>query len=144
MTKLFVYGTLKRGGENHRFLLRQEFLGPATTLAQYRIYELDGYPGMVEVPHGAGVAVEGEIWAVDDDCLKRLDVLEGVYVGLYARVPAHLHAPHHHEGVQVYVYRKSVEGCKDLGTSFGPPPPAEAPAEPEPDANDYDESEVED
>ena len=142
MTRVFVYGTLKRGGENHRFIARQEFLGEATTLAQYRLYQLDGYPGLVEVAPGSGVAVRGEIWEVDDDCLRRLDLLEGLHVGLYRRQPAHLQAPQNHEGVVCYVYNRSVEGCKDLGTSFGPPPPPEP--EPEPDPHDYDESEVED
>ena len=44
---VFVYGTLKRGGENHRFLAGQSFLGPARTGPGWQLYQIDGYPGLV-------------------------------------------------------------------------------------------------
>src|SRR5262249_23573477 len=124
---VFVYGSLKRGGENHRHLRYQSFVCEARTAPRYRLYMLDGYPGMVEDAE-RGVAVRGEIWEVDADCLRRLDLLEGLHVGLYKRIPVHLeshaHAPH---GVVTYLYNRPVAGCADLGDHFPvpPPPPSE-------------------
>jgi gamma-glutamylcyclotransferase (GGCT)/AIG2-like uncharacterized protein YtfP len=117
MPYVFVYGTLKRGGDNHQELARQRFIGPARTAPAYRLYQLDGYPGMVEAP--AGLSIEGEIWEVDRDGLDRLDRLEGTDSGLYARVPIRLLPPHDNTPVEAYLYRRSVAGRRDLGTRFG-------------------------
>ena len=75
-TILFLYGTLKRGQKSHHFLVGQEFLGTATTMPLYRLYALGWHPGMVLDPDN-GVEVTGELWAVDDATLAKLDVYEG-------------------------------------------------------------------
>jgi gamma-glutamylcyclotransferase (GGCT)/AIG2-like uncharacterized protein YtfP len=49
--------------------------------------------------------VTGELWAVDAACLNRLDILEGVDEGLYAREPAPLAPPHDRLTPGVYYYR---------------------------------------
>jgi gamma-glutamylcyclotransferase (GGCT)/AIG2-like uncharacterized protein YtfP len=116
MPYVFVYGTLKRGGENHRVLAGQRFVGPARTEPAFRLYQLEGYPGMVEAPGGLSIA--GEIWEVDPGALRRLDELEGTDSGLYARVPIRLLPPHETTPVETYLYRQSVAGRRDLGTSF--------------------------
>lgn len=111
---LFIYGTLKRGGENERYLEGQNFLGPALTAAGYRLYRLEGYPGMVEdagSPHG----VAGELWAVDRACLERLDELEGLDEGLYTRAPVRLATPSHLPRAETYLYRRSLGGAPELG-----------------------------
>ena len=79
MTKniLFLYGTLKRGQKSHHFLAGQEFRGEATTMPLYRLYALGWHPGMVLEPDN-GLEVTGELWAVDDVTLAKLDVYEGV------------------------------------------------------------------
>jgi gamma-glutamylaminecyclotransferase len=74
---LFVYGTLKRGQRNHHLLAAQQFLGNATTEPRYRIVDLGPYPGLVAI-HENGLAVRGELWTVDDNCLRQLDTFEGV------------------------------------------------------------------
>ena len=76
-TILFVYGTLKRGQSNQHFLARQEFLGEAATMPLYRLYALGWHPGMVlDVENG--LEVKGELWAVDDGALAKIDEYEGV------------------------------------------------------------------
>ena len=82
-TVLFVYGTLKTGGRAHRLLAGAEFLGPTWTLPLYRMYSLGPFPGMVH-DRANGMAIHGELWAVDDALLARLDRYEGV-PGLFTR-----------------------------------------------------------
>jgi gamma-glutamylaminecyclotransferase len=126
MTSIFVYGTLKRGGSNHRFLGGQRFVGTARTEPAFRLYQLDGYPGMVGAP--GGLSIEGEIWEVDDAALARLDELEGTAVGLYRRVPVTLLPPHHLLEVETYLCLQSMAGRRELGTQFDVPPSATPPA----------------
>lgn len=115
MTRVFVYGTLKRGGDNHHYLAYQQFLGPARTPAGYTLYSLGDYPGMVRATADtAGVA--GELWAVDAACLHQLDLLEGVNEGLYERVPIKLAAPEDDKPVETYLYLGSIAGRKQIGS----------------------------
>lgn len=112
-TAIFVYGTLKRGGENHTLLAGQRFLGTTRTVAGYRLYELDGYPGMVE--DAADIeGVSGEVWEIDTATLRALDELEGVNEGLYARVPARLKSPFDRGNIETYLYLRSIAGRPDL------------------------------
>jgi gamma-glutamylaminecyclotransferase len=75
-TLLFVYGTLKSGQGNNHLLAGQEFVRAAQTLPLYRLYGIDWHPGLL-VDKAGGVAVHGEVWAVDDETLARLDEFEG-------------------------------------------------------------------
>lgn len=86
---LFVYGTLKRGGANHRQMEGQRFLGAARTAPGFTLYSLGEYPGLVVEP-GDREGVTGELWSVDAAGLARLDAFEGVPEGLYVREPARL------------------------------------------------------
>ena len=115
-TLLFVYGTLKRGGSNHRFLAGQKFLGAAHTVAGFTLYALDGYPGLVRAPDAAGVT--GELWAVDAACLAKLDEFEGVDEGLYARETIALAPPFAATPAEAYVYLRSVAGRTHLGKTW--------------------------
>jgi protein phosphatase len=117
MHEVFVYGTLKRGGSNHAHLEGQSFLGPARTEAGWVLYGLDGYPGMVR-EEGAPESVEGELWSVDDDCLERLDALEGTAEGLYRREPIGLQAPWEARRPQAYLYLRSLEGRPRIGSEW--------------------------
>ncbi len=74
MTRLFVYGTLKRGGRNVRLMADGHFVCEATTRPLYAIIDLVSHPGLV-----AGVlAVRGEVWEIPADTLRRLDAFEEV------------------------------------------------------------------
>jgi gamma-glutamylaminecyclotransferase len=117
MTNLFVYGTLKRGGSNEQFLAGQRFISEARTRALFRLFELDGYPGMVAV-ETAGLSIGGEIWEVNAECLQRLDDLEGTAIGLYRRAAIPLLPPHDGMVVEGYLYLLSVAGRSDLGDHY--------------------------
>src|SRR5205814_1029562 len=69
--RLFFYGTLKRGGKNHRLLAGQRFVSPAATAPRYRLFDLGPYPGLVEA--AGGVSVRGELWDVTAEYLAPLD-----------------------------------------------------------------------
>jgi gamma-glutamylaminecyclotransferase len=74
--RLFVYGTLMRGGRYHRILDGQRFLGPARTLPRYALLDLGAYPGLVHRPED-GRVVGGEVYEVAVALLPRLDATEG-------------------------------------------------------------------
>jgi gamma-glutamylaminecyclotransferase len=116
-TTIFVYGTLKRGGSNHGFLAAQKYVGDARTILGFTLYELDGYPGMVAEPTDRE-GVTGELWQVDAACLSALDELEGLAEGMYRRVAVPLGPPHQLERVEAYVYSRSVDGRRRIGSSW--------------------------
>jgi gamma-glutamylaminecyclotransferase len=108
-TTLFVYGTLKRGQRNHGFLAGQEFVAEAPTLPRYRLYVCGGSPCLVD-DAVRGMAVQGEVWRVDDDALARMDELEEVPT-LYTRRAiglADFAGP-----VAAYFYNGDVTRCRD-------------------------------
>lgn len=114
---IFVYGTLKRGCSNHHFLAEQEFVGEARTAPGFRLYELGGHPGMVAKKDDRE-GVTGEIWAVDDAALVRLDGLEGLAEGMYRRDLVPLLPPFSGQGIEGYFYNRSVKNRRDLGSTW--------------------------
>lgn len=112
-TLVFVYGTLKRGGENHEWIEGQHFVAKARTRPVYRMFDLGGYPGMVR--SADGLAIQGEIWLVDGPGLLRLDVLEDIEGGEYERVDVEIEGEFANRGVEGYIYLPSVEGHRDVG-----------------------------
>ena len=117
MNRVFVYGTLKRGGRNHHFMEGQRFVTEARTPAGFTLYSLGYYPGMVRDP-GDPHGVNGELWEVDNDCLALLDELEGVAEKLYERATLTLAAPLDAEPVQTYLYLPDITGRTHLGSTF--------------------------
>jgi gamma-glutamylaminecyclotransferase len=117
MKQIFVYGTLKRGCSNHSYLAGQKLLGEAQTAPGHVLFDLGGYPGMVAQAADPGF-VTGEVWSVDDECLERLDALEGTAEGLYRRGAAPLTGPFAGRGVETYFYSKSIEGRSPLGPAW--------------------------
>jgi gamma-glutamylcyclotransferase (GGCT)/AIG2-like uncharacterized protein YtfP len=117
MARVFLYGTLKRGGVSHHLLAGQRLVGAARTRPEFRLHQLDGYPGMVRAPDG-GRSIEGEIWEVDPACLARLDEWEGTAAGLFSRESVRLLPPDDKPGAEAYLYLRDVTGCGDLGTCY--------------------------
>ena len=115
MSLLFVYGTLKRGGSNHHYLTGQKFLGAASTVPGFRLYDLGGFPGLDEVAEDK-TGVIGEVYEVDATALANLDVLEGLAEGLYRRVAANLKPPFADRGIETYLYSKSIAGRPEVGS----------------------------
>jgi gamma-glutamylcyclotransferase (GGCT)/AIG2-like uncharacterized protein YtfP len=70
---LFVYGTLRRGFANHEQLEGAEFVGPCVTAPAYAVESHAGYPVLVR----GTAAVPGELYAVGEELLARLDAFEG-------------------------------------------------------------------
>jgi gamma-glutamylaminecyclotransferase len=116
-TRLFVYGTLKRGCSNHRHLAGQTFLGLARTPPGFRLYDLGGYPSLV-AQSDDDMGVIGEVWLVDDNTLEELDRFEGVHEGLYRREPLPLLAPFANEKIDAYVSTLPVSGRVDVGSEW--------------------------
>jgi gamma-glutamylcyclotransferase (GGCT)/AIG2-like uncharacterized protein YtfP len=77
LSKVFVYGTLKKGYGNNEFFLnndRTKFIGDGiTAAADFDMISLGGFPGVLD---NGTCAILGEIYEVDDTIVKRLDSLE--------------------------------------------------------------------
>ncbi len=116
MTLVFVYGTLKRGGVNHGWIEQQQFVAEACTLPLYRMFDLGGYPGMVRSKDG--ISIQGEVWSVDEAGLALLDVLEDTAGGEYERVTLQLEGDFATPRVEGYIYLRSVEGRRDVGSCW--------------------------
>lgn len=71
--RVFVYGTLRRGGSNHRLLSRARHLGAHVTEPAYRMLNVGPYPGVVA---GGGTPIRGEVYEVTPAQLRELDALE--------------------------------------------------------------------
>jgi gamma-glutamylcyclotransferase (GGCT)/AIG2-like uncharacterized protein YtfP len=74
--RLFVYGTLMRGGPRHHLLAGQRCLGEARTRPCYSLFDLADYPGLV-YQEGGGASVRGELYEVEAQLLPALDEAEG-------------------------------------------------------------------
>lgn len=72
--KLFVYGTLKSGHGNNRFLETAEKIGDAITVGKFGFYK-NGIPYVTDDEEK--VNVKGELYKVPPNVLDRCDMLEG-------------------------------------------------------------------
>lgn len=83
-TKIYIYGTLKKGNYFHDHYLTgpsTTFIGPAVTSKDYTLY-IHGLPMLIKEESDKGV--KGEVYEVDADTIADLDVLEG-HPNLYNR-----------------------------------------------------------
>lgn len=72
--KVFVYGTLMKGCQNHRLLKNETFVGVGK-IQNYGMYNVTPlYPGVV--PEN-GASVLGEVYDVSEKALEILDKFEG-------------------------------------------------------------------
>jgi gamma-glutamylaminecyclotransferase len=85
-TRIFVYGTLRRGGSNHALLSGAPCAGEATTREPFAMFDLGGFPCIVP---GGEQPVVGEVFLVDGATLARLDELEDA-PRWYRRTPVRL------------------------------------------------------
>ena len=74
MQLVAVYGSLKQGFGNHRFLVGSNYIGDTLTEARYTMYSLGGFPAVVPI---GDTSIMIEVYDVDDETLRRLDMLEG-------------------------------------------------------------------
>jgi gamma-glutamylcyclotransferase (GGCT)/AIG2-like uncharacterized protein YtfP len=78
---IFVYGTLKRGGENHYLLEGSRFAGEAS-INGWEMRDLGDYPAITKSDGGN---VHGEMYIVSDETFLRISILEG-YPSLFQRM----------------------------------------------------------
>jgi gamma-glutamylaminecyclotransferase len=90
---IFAYGTLKRGFPNYGLMEDLKTKDDAVFMDTYfteKLYPLvigpHGIPYLINLP-GSGHRVKGEVYAVSDDAVVRLDEFEGVRNGFYERIP---------------------------------------------------------
>lgn len=109
MSKIFVYGSLKRGKSAHHFMERHNavFLREDVTNTRYHIYKVGWFPGMGEDSMVVG-GVVGEVYEVTDECLAALDQYEGA-PELFRREEIELS---NGDRVLAYLYNYSVVGCE--------------------------------
>lgn len=76
---VFVYGTLRRGGVNHRLLEAANFCGE-TSIPGFVMWSFGAYPAVVPAESaGAAPSIKAELYEVDAGLLARLDRLEDYY-----------------------------------------------------------------
>lgn len=109
MNYVFVYGTLMRNYRNHGYLETSTYIGTGS-IEGYEIYDLGRYPGIIA---GSGT-VFGEVYQVTEETEKELDYLEEEG-DLYLKKPEMVKLDNGETlEAMVYVYNKSVAGCKKL------------------------------
>ncbi|HYQ30945.1 MAG TPA: gamma-glutamylcyclotransferase family protein [Polyangiaceae bacterium] len=69
--RMFFYGTMLPGERDHALLESAQSLGPALTEPLYQLVELNVYAALI--PDGK-VAVHGELYAVDLETRRQIDV----------------------------------------------------------------------
>lgn len=104
-TRIFVYGTLKRGCRNHDLLARANFVGEVWTVPKYLMYDCGRFPALVETEFGRPIF--GELYDVPLPVLEKLDLLEDV-PNQYMRGSVELEGE---SFAQAYFYRRSTEDC---------------------------------
>ena len=73
--KVAVYGSLRKGLGNHQCYLKNETcVGTFETKPEYTMYSLGGFPGLVK---GGHTSILMEVYDVNMDKMKELDILEG-------------------------------------------------------------------
>ena len=133
---VFVYGTLKSGFSRNHALNGQRYLGTAQTEPEYGMYAYGGFPGMVDKSQAdqsqvqASSSIYGELYEVDEECVKSLDKIECVDSDLFERKPINLKELHltrlplfqntfdfiEKRQAYAYIFRRSVAGCADCGS----------------------------
>jgi gamma-glutamylcyclotransferase (GGCT)/AIG2-like uncharacterized protein YtfP len=83
--KVFVYGSLKSGGDIrglHSFGDGATIVGKAKTeYPDYEMIDLGAFPGVILKGEKY---IQGEVWEVDDEIMEQLDMIEG-YPEFYNR-----------------------------------------------------------
>lgn len=86
MTKVFIYGTLRRGGALHPVIEDSKFMGEA--VATGIMFSLGRFPGVHFLPDAG--RIYGEIYKVTPETLNKLDAIEGFHpdkpeISMYVR-----------------------------------------------------------
>lgn len=107
-TKVFVYGTLRKGFSNSRLLSTAISKGEHLLSSKHLMISLGAFPALI--PSEEFHLTRGEVYEVDEDTLSNLDRLEG-HPDFYERVEV--------QGLQVYVMKKEVAGSRAVEVKYG-------------------------
>ncbi len=80
-TYLFVYGSLKRGFENHSILSEAKYISKAKTTSTFAMYLEDdrNYPYIIKDTTSTGSSIDGELYEImRKDLLDKVNTFEGV------------------------------------------------------------------
>ena len=83
---IFVYGTLRKGGNNNSLLRNEKFIGSGKTKNLYSLYTA-GIPYLN--PNEEVCQIVGEVYEVNEDTFMAIDMLEG-HPRWYYRYPAEI------------------------------------------------------
>ena len=72
--RVFVYGTLKKGGGNHRLLNGCKFVGEHITENEHTMVDFGPFPAILE---GGTTPITGEVYVINNSVAGDLDRLEG-------------------------------------------------------------------
>ncbi len=75
MSLLFVYGSLKRGFFNHHLICEMDLISVDRTRDKYCMLDLGPFPGVIDSRQVS--SIQGEVFEVDDQLLRKLDLFEG-------------------------------------------------------------------
>ena len=103
--KLFVYGTLKRGGVLHQHLNGCEYYG-VDKISGFSMYQLGWFPA-VKNTEDENETIYGEVYEIDKKVLKQIDRIEGKGV-LYERNKCKTR----HGDCFIYVYKNEEKSLK--------------------------------
>lgn len=70
-----VYGSLRKGLNNHKYLEDSKLIGTFFTNPVYSLYSLGGFPGLKE---NGTTSIKMEVYEVDSHTLANLNLLEGI------------------------------------------------------------------
>ena len=105
--KVFVYGTLMRGENNHHFLENSKCLG-MSAIEGYDMYNVGWFPAIIP---GNG-RVPGELYEVPENDMASIDMLEGEG-NLYIRK---CEITRDHELAYIYEYAQDTEGLEKISS----------------------------
>lgn len=97
--KLFVYGTLKKGYNNHHYLDTAKYLGQYYCDNTYALVQ-SGLPFLVK---RKGMGAIGELYEVDLETIKAIDKLEG-HPFFYRRTNIFVKSMVDDKEIEVYTY----------------------------------------
>jgi gamma-glutamylcyclotransferase (GGCT)/AIG2-like uncharacterized protein YtfP len=77
---IFVYGTLKKGDQNHELLDSSRFLCTTQTTESYVMLDFGAFPGVLKPENISQMPVstiKGEVYEISKNTLEKLDIYEG-------------------------------------------------------------------
>ena len=118
---VFIYGTLKRGYQNHDDHLKLEkYLGEYRTIECYPLVVAnEWFAPVLLLEKGVGYQVIGELYSVDDIKLAELDKFEHTHhTKGYKRILIVIQNIENSEHVEAYAYMNERKNLKNIGSEY--------------------------